>query len=166
MTTKICFKCNEERPLSDYYKHPRMSDGHLNKCKLCTRKDTAKDLEKKISTPDGLEKERARHREKYKRLNYKEKQKVWDVDRSWKKNSKYKNLNKKFKTPKGIELHHWNYNDEFIEDVFLLNRKEHRQAHRHLTLDFEKKIFKNDLGEYLDSKEKHLLYLISKGIKI
>ena len=43
MTTsvKTCFKCDKEKPLADFYKHPQMGDGHLNKCKACTRADSA-----------------------------------------------------------------------------------------------------------------------------
>lgn len=39
---KKCFKCQEELPLSDFYKHKQMVDGHLGKCKACTAEDVRK----------------------------------------------------------------------------------------------------------------------------
>ena len=34
---KTCRECNIEMPLSEFYKHQRMKDGHLNKCKTCVK---------------------------------------------------------------------------------------------------------------------------------
>ena len=161
---KVCFKCGIEKPLKDYYKHNGMTDGHLNKCKECTKKDSRKRELELISTPEGLENERARHRDKYKRLNYCEKQKVWDKDKPWKKTHIYKNLSRKFKTPNGYELHHWNYNTEFLEDVILMEIKQHRKLHSNLVLSTERKIFYSPIG-CLDTKEKHLKYIVDSGFK-
>lgn len=164
--TKVCFRCSIEQPISEFYKHKGMGDGHLNKCKTCTKSDSKKTEELIRSTPEGLEKDRQRHRDKYSRLGYKDKQKEWDKHKPWKSTSKYKNLNKKFKIPKGFELHHWNYNNEYLEDVFIMEVKNHRSAHKYLNLDIELKIFKGLDGEVLDTKERHLQYLINKEINI
>lgn len=41
MKTKTCFRCGRSLPITEFYAHPMMSDGHLNKCKECTKADSA-----------------------------------------------------------------------------------------------------------------------------
>lgn len=163
---KKCYRCGLEKPLTDYYLLKSMADGHLNKCKDCVKECAKIALQIKISTPEGLEKERARHRDKYQRLNYKDKQKEWDKDKSWKNTSAYKNLNRNNNIPKGFEIHHWNYNIEYLKDFFILPIKQHKLAHKFLILDIEKRIFKDLDGSYLLTRKSHEAYLKSKGIEM
>ena len=55
---KKCFKCETVKPLTEFYKHPAMGDGHLNKCKVCTKNDANK------HRAENLEKIRAYDRER------------------------------------------------------------------------------------------------------
>lgn len=40
MPLKRCFRCGLEKPLDQFYKHFMMADGHLGKCKSCTKADS------------------------------------------------------------------------------------------------------------------------------
>lgn len=73
---KKCFKCDLLKKLSEYYKHCKTADGHLNKCKSCTKIDSKMNYYKLKETPLFMEKEAKRGREKYHRKNYKEKLKA------------------------------------------------------------------------------------------
>jgi hypothetical protein len=120
---------------------------------------TAKKVVLKTEKPLWVEKQRARHREKYQRLNYVEKQKDWNKDKPWTKTGKYKNLHRKFGVNKGSEIHHWSYKDENLEDFFVLTTKVHKNCHRFLTFNFETLHFIGVNGEVLDTKEKHKNYI-------
>ena len=52
-TEKKCFKCESVKPLTDFYKHAQMKDGHVNKCKECNKNDVA------IHRKDNIDKIRA-----------------------------------------------------------------------------------------------------------
>ena len=165
---KVCFKCETMKPLSEYYKHKQMGDGLLGKCKDCTKNDTKQQTEINISTPEGLEKERERHRDKYHRLGYKEKQIEWNKGQPWKNSTVYKGLRSRYykHLDRSFELHHWNYNHDYLEDVLILNIRDHKNLHNSLTLDIEKRIFYLKDGTYLDTKEKHENYIKKLGIEI
>lgn len=50
MQTKKCFKCGEVKPITEFYRHAQMADGHLNKCKACTCADVKRHREE---SPDA-----------------------------------------------------------------------------------------------------------------
>lgn len=63
---KVCFKCQILKPLDEFYKHPKMPDGHVNKCKECNKKDVQSNYRTNIEHYKQYEKKRlhAPHRVK------------------------------------------------------------------------------------------------------
>ena len=162
--SKICFKCNLLQPLSNYYKHKRMGDGHLNKCKDCTKKDTKNRHGVLIQDAEWVLKEQKRHREKYYRLGYKEKHKP-SFESKKKYIEKYKNAYPEkykalMKSNRIVSVnghnHHWSYNEEHYKDVIDLTPKDHAKAHRFIVYDQERMMYRRfDTNELLDTRQKH-----------
>jgi len=148
---KKCFKCGKNKELEKFYKHPMMTDGHLNKCIECAKKDVQDNYLKKIKDIEYVEKERKRGRDKYKRLQYKNKKR----DVIWRHQQIRDRLGDL--VLKEEELHHWNY--DFIDSLFIINRRLHKKFH--LITDKQEGIpyyFLNK--DPLNTKEKTLKVLI------
>jgi hypothetical protein len=56
---KVCRECNTEKPLTEFYKHERMADGHLNKCIPCVKSRVHKHREAHLEKIREDDKKRA-----------------------------------------------------------------------------------------------------------
>jgi|ERR1700743_282878 len=55
---KTCFKCKKEKAPIEFYRHQKMGDGRLGKCKDCTRNDVSNNYRKNRKHYARYEKER------------------------------------------------------------------------------------------------------------
>lgn len=70
--TKTCFKCNTDKPLVEFYRHSKMGDGRLNKCKDCAKTDVARNRFEKLEYYSDYERRRNQTPERrLKRKQYK-----------------------------------------------------------------------------------------------
>lgn len=57
---KPCKDCKQVLPLSEYYAHPMMADGHLNKCKECVKARVRKHRLANLESIQDYDRERGR----------------------------------------------------------------------------------------------------------
>lgn len=142
-----------------------MGDGHLNKCKECTKSDVHDNYEKNAQDPDYVEKERARGRDKHKRLyrgikprpgvkkrtmhQYRER-----YPEKWQAHIKSQHMEMR----DGLNKHHWSYNEEHWLDVIPLTVDDHMKLHRYMIYDQERYMYRTRDGVLLDTREAHLAY--------
>ena len=131
-----------------------MSDGHLNKCKACARKEAHERRQRLANDQTFVEMERERGREKYKLLNYRKRTTLSQEV----KRAAYPSLRRAkrmlgIEVPRTIELHHWNYN--LIKSVILLPRRIHHLLHAKMELNVMEGIYYHD-GAALNTIDKHL----------
>lgn len=160
---KECFKCKKVLNLSEFYKHPAMGDGHLNKCKKCTTKDSEKRRKLKSKDINWILSERKRHREKSKKYREqgKDKRQSNDSKKQWKLNNPektkaHKAVSNALKSGKihrhpcficgnKAQAHHDDYSKPL--EVIWLCTKHH--AERHIQINeinlLAEQIFKNDI---------------------
>ena len=141
--SKECFKCKTVKPLSEFYKHSAMGDGHLNKCKECTKSDANKHRSENLEKVRAYDRERA-HRPERRATNV-------AVNRAWRQEDKRRQrahnlvrqaIQKELLVRKpccrcGSEkslAHHEDYDKPL--DVMWLCQPCHKQRHKELKEDF------------------------------
>lgn len=162
---KKCFKCGNILPLTEFYKHPQMPDGHVNKCKNCNKADVRGNYFQNKLKEGFIEKERKRGRQKY-HLLYKGTGKA-DNERVKRYKQKFPEkalaLSKSaylLKPFDGAERHHWSYNIEHAKDVIWLTKKDHMKAHRFIVYDQERFMYRRfDTNILLDTKKSHVEFI-------
>ena len=142
---KTCFKCGEAKELDQFYLHKRMADGHLNKCKECTKMDSALRIERKKRDPLWLVQEARRCREKIKKnRSVCDPISVLEAKKRWAENNKNKVASQRIlqnavksgrieRRPcracgaTEVEAHHEDYSKPL--DVVWLCDKHHKERH-------------------------------------
>lgn len=143
-----------------------MLDGHLNKCKECTKKSVKKRSDELKLNDDYIEKERARGREKYHRLGYKNKKistekrrKILDKHNNVfpEKTLARRAVQRLKKEVKENQIHHWSYKKEHWKDVIEISIADHNLLHRYMIYDTDHFLYRSTHNlMLLETKQSHI----------
>ena len=73
--SKECFKCKTVKLLEEFYKHPKMADGHVNKCKECNKNDVSTNRNQNIEKVRAYDRARGKEPKRIKA--------VTEITRAW-----------------------------------------------------------------------------------
>ena len=73
--SKECFKCKTVKPIEGFYKHSKMLDGHVNKCKECNKNDVTANRNKNLERVREYDRARGKKPERIKL--------VTEITRAW-----------------------------------------------------------------------------------
>ena len=128
---KTCFKCGQEKPITEFYKHPQMGDGYLGKCKECTRSDARANRSAKIDYYREYDRKRGSRMTKEDRIMQRARHPEWvKAHRSVRNALRNGTLNKKPCEVCGasfVHAHHPDYSKPL--EIIWLCPLHHRQVH-------------------------------------
>lgn len=136
-----------------------MPDGHLNKCKRCTKIDSKINYFSKKEDKNWYSKELERQRIKGKNSNKNKK-----YTDKYPEKREAASISRKMVPPKsGLHKHHWSYNVAHYKDVIWLSEENHSTIHRFIIYDQERRMYRRiDNNELLDSKLEHEKFILLK----
>lgn len=159
---KECRTCGEAKPLSEFYKHNQMSDGHLNVCKACVKSRVGAHRNANLEKVQEHDRNRPNHEERMFKNSerYKAKRKESNlefIEADRERIRKYRQRNPlKYKAQCAVnnalrdgkllrpincsccsklckpQGHHWSYEEENWLDVIWLCTRCHADEHKRL----------------------------------
>lgn len=140
---KECFKCKTIKPLDDFYKHSKMADGHLNKCKQCAKNDVLQHRNENLEKVRAYDRARGKIPERIKAAS--------EINKAWRNQDKRRTaahnaVSRAIKSGKLIRqscircnseksyAHHEDYDKPL--DVMWLCQPCHKQRHKEINLEF------------------------------
>jgi hypothetical protein len=137
---KTCFKCQKNKPVSEFYRHPKMGDGRLGKCKACTKADVTKHRNENIKKIRAYDNRRAKlpHRkelrnrvnEKYFKNNPRRRRAMHAVNNAVRAGRLVRQPCQVCGSEKWIHAHHENYDKPL--DVMWLCPAHHKERHKEI----------------------------------